>query len=133
MTTLAPASRSTTTVPEPPRRRGTLARRQALWCYVFIAPAVLGLLLFSLGPMIASLWLSFTSYDLLSSPEWIGTQNYTDLFSDELFRKSLERHPRLRSGLGPVHHADRPGAGHHAERQDPRPAVLPVRLLPARA
>jgi multiple sugar transport system permease protein len=56
---------------------------------VFIAPAVLGLLLFSLGPMIASLWLSFTSYDLLSSPEWIGTQNYTDLFSDELFRKSL--------------------------------------------
>ena len=80
MTTLAPASRSATTVPEPPRRRGTLARRQALWCYVFIAPAVLGLLLFSLGPMIASLWLSFTSYDLLSSPEWIGTQNYTNLF-----------------------------------------------------
>jgi multiple sugar transport system permease protein len=89
MTTLAPASASTSAVPEPPRRRGTLARRQALWCYVFIAPAVLGLLLFSLGPMIASLWLSFTSYDLLSSPEWIGTQNYTDLFSDELFRKSL--------------------------------------------
>lgn len=89
MTTLAPASRSTATVPEPPRRRGTLARRQALWCYVFIAPAVLGLLLFSLGPMIASLWLSFTSYDLLSSPEWVGTQNYTNLFSDELFRKSL--------------------------------------------
>lgn len=89
MTALASASRSSTTVQEPPRRRGTLARRQALWCYVFIAPAVLGLLLFSLGPMIASLWLSFTSYDLLSSPEWVGTQNYTDLVSDELFRKSL--------------------------------------------
>ena len=89
MTALASASRSTPAVQEPQRRRGTLARRQALWCYVFIAPAVLGLLLFSLGPMIASLWLSFTSYDLLSSPEWVGTQNYTDLIADDLFRKSL--------------------------------------------
>src|SRR4029079_17316111 len=56
---------------------------------VFMAPAILGLLLFSLGPMIASLWLSFTSYDLLSSPEWIGTENYVNLAQDPLFRKSL--------------------------------------------
>ncbi len=66
-----------------------MARRQALWCYVFIGPAVLGLLLFSIGPMIASLLLSFTSYDLLSPPEWIGGQNYVDLVADPLFRKSL--------------------------------------------
>ncbi|HYI54539.1 MAG TPA: sugar ABC transporter permease [Microlunatus sp.] len=89
MATLAPTSRSAPAVQDPPRRRGTLARRQALWCYVFIAPAILGLLLFSLGPMIASLWLSFTSYDLLSSPEWIGADNYTNLAQDPLFRKSL--------------------------------------------
>ena len=75
--------------PALPPRRGGLRRRQAVWCYVFIAPAVLGLLLFSLGPMVASLWLSFTSYDLLSSPEWVGLQNYTDLAQDPLFRKSL--------------------------------------------
>lgn len=66
-----------------------MARKEALWCYVFIAPAVLGLLLFSVGPMIASLLLSFTSYDLLSPPEWIGGQNYVDLVADPLFRKSL--------------------------------------------
>lgn len=66
-----------------------MSRRQALWCYVFITPAILGLLLFSVGPMIASLWLSFTSYDLLSSPTWVGTQNYTELFADPIFRKSL--------------------------------------------
>lgn len=89
MTTLAPPSRSAPAIQDPPRRRGSLARRQAVWCYVFIAPAVLGLLLFSLGPMIASLWLSFTSYDLLSSPEWIGTENYVNLAQDPLFRKSL--------------------------------------------
>jgi multiple sugar transport system permease protein len=73
-----------------PRRRGlSMTRRQALWCYAFIAPAVLGLLLFSLGPMIASLWLSLTSYDLLSPPVWVGGQNYQDLVADPIFRKSL--------------------------------------------
>ena len=73
-----------------PRRRGlSMTRRQALWCYAFIAPAVLGLLLFSLGPMIASLWLSLTSYDLLSPPVWVGGQNYQDLAADPIFRKSL--------------------------------------------
>jgi multiple sugar transport system permease protein len=71
------------------RWRRTTTRRQAMWCYIFIAPAALGLLLFSLGPMIASLWLSFTSYDLLSSPVWVGAQNYQELFADPIFRKSL--------------------------------------------
>jgi multiple sugar transport system permease protein len=86
-----------TSTPQPPdgsstapaRKRGGLRRRQAIWCYVFIAPAIIGLLLFSLGPMIASFVLSFTSYDLLSAPEFIGAQNYVDLAQDELFRKSL--------------------------------------------
>jgi multiple sugar transport system permease protein len=77
------------TVSRPPRRRLTMTRRQALWCYLFIAPAVLGLLLFSLGPMIASLGLSFTSYDMLTSPVWTGTENYSALFADPIFRKSL--------------------------------------------
>jgi multiple sugar transport system permease protein len=89
MATLTSTSRSAPATQNPPRHRGTLARRQAIWCYVFIAPAILGLLLFSLGPMIASLWLSFTSYDLLSSPEWVGADNYTNLVADALFRKSL--------------------------------------------
>jgi multiple sugar transport system permease protein len=61
-----------------------LRRREAIWCYVFIAPALLGVLIFAIGPMIASLWLSFTSYDMLSSPEFIGVKNYTKLISDKL-------------------------------------------------
>lgn len=72
-----------------PRRRTTLARREARWFYVFAAPACIGLLLFSLGPMIASLLLSFTKYDMLSAPTWVGSQNYRDLAADPIFRKSL--------------------------------------------
>lgn len=66
-----------------------MTKRQAVWCYIFISPAVLGLVLFSLGPMIASFVLSFTSYDMLSSPVWTGTENYRDLLADPIFRKSL--------------------------------------------
>ena len=67
-----------------------LRRREALWCYVFIAPAVLGVLLFAIGPMIASFVLSLTSYDMLSSPEFVGMKNYVKLASDPLFGKSLQ-------------------------------------------
>lgn len=66
-----------------------MRRREAVWCYVFMTPAILGLLLFAIGPMIASLYLSFTSYDMLSSPEFTGLRNYTKLLSDKLFQKSL--------------------------------------------
>ena len=86
---------ATTTAPavRPGRRQRVrlsgLRRREAVWCYVFMAPAVIGVLVFAIGPMIASLWLSFTDYDMLSSPEWIGTKNYVKLVGDKLFQKSL--------------------------------------------
>ncbi|MCW3158056.1 carbohydrate ABC transporter permease [Micropruina sonneratiae] len=71
------------------QRLSGLRRREALWCYIFMTPAVLGVLVFAIGPMIASLWLSFTDYDMLSSPEFIGLKNYTKLVSDKLFWHSL--------------------------------------------
>ncbi|ACZ43400.1 binding-protein-dependent transport systems inner membrane component [Thermobaculum terrenum ATCC BAA-798] len=67
-----------------------IAQREALHCYIFMAPSVLGLLLFSLGPMIASLLLSFTQYDVVSPPKWIGLQNYQDLLHDDLFWQALK-------------------------------------------
>jgi multiple sugar transport system permease protein len=54
-----------------------------------MSPWLLGFLGLTLGPMIASLWLSFTKYNLLSAPRWIGVQNYVNLFSDSRFLHSI--------------------------------------------
>jgi multiple sugar transport system permease protein len=55
------------------------------WAYLFIAPPLLGFLVFGLGPMIASLLLGFTRYDVLTPPEPIGLENYRRLFTEDFF------------------------------------------------
>ena len=58
--------------------------------FLFVLPFVLGVLLFKLFPFVASLALSFTQYDLIDPPQYIGLDNYKELVaSDPLFRKSL--------------------------------------------
>lgn len=75
----------------PARRRWSLSirGREAVDCYIFMLPAIIGLALFWIGPMLASFWLSFTEYDMLSDPKWVGAQNYRGLWHDDLFWKSL--------------------------------------------
>jgi multiple sugar transport system permease protein len=51
--------------------------------YLFLSPWVAGVLLLTLGPMLASLYLSFTDYDLFTSPEWIGVENYRRMFTED--------------------------------------------------
>ena len=53
------------------------------WGYFFISPWLIGFLWFMLIPMIYSLYFSFTKYDLFSSPELVGFENYIKLFKDE--------------------------------------------------
>jgi multiple sugar transport system permease protein len=67
----------------------SLRAREAIEGYLFMAPAVIGFALFTLFPMLASLALSFTEYDLLSPPEWIGLENYRRMVTDEFFWQSL--------------------------------------------
>ncbi|HMI86050.1 MAG TPA: sugar ABC transporter permease [Polyangiaceae bacterium] len=59
--------------------------REAFWAYAFIAPPVLGAIAFAFLPMAASLFLSFTRYDVLTPPQWIGLDNYRRLFNDDFF------------------------------------------------
>lgn len=66
--------------------------RRSTWGYIFIAPWILGFLMFSGGPLLASLYLSLTEYDVLSSPRFVGFDNYTYAVSgDPLFWNSLFR------------------------------------------
>ncbi|MCK0471865.1 carbohydrate ABC transporter permease [Halalkalibacter sp. APA_J-10(15)] len=67
------------------------ALKNTLTGYAIISPWLIGFIVLILGPMIVSLYLSFTNYDLLSSPDWIGIQNYINvLTSDPRFRTSME-------------------------------------------
>ena len=63
----------------------TKRRRDTIEGYLFIMPVVLGLLIFTFGPMIASLYFSFTDYPILRSPEWIGLGNYIKMFTKEKY------------------------------------------------
>jgi multiple sugar transport system permease protein len=69
--------------------RLSLARRESLWAYAFIAPWTIGFIIFTFGPMLASLYFSFTEYDIVSPPKWIGLTNYINLFHDPLFWHSM--------------------------------------------
>jgi len=58
--------------------------------YAFISPWLLGFLIFTAYPFVASIYFSFTRYDIVSAPHWVGLANYRALvFDDPLFLKSL--------------------------------------------
>lgn len=64
--------------------------KKTKYSYLFIAPAVTVLTVFVFLPVIASLLLSFTEYDAITSPKWVGAKNYlTVITQDKLFWKSL--------------------------------------------
>jgi multiple sugar transport system permease protein len=56
---------------------------------LFLAPWFVGLGLITAGPLIASLYLSFTDYSLLDSPQWIGLGNFVEMLGDERLLTSL--------------------------------------------
>jgi multiple sugar transport system permease protein len=63
---------------------------ETFWGWAFIIPAVLGLILFRFAPVLASLYFSFTKYDILSPPQWIGLTNYRGLVNDTYWLKSIQ-------------------------------------------
>ncbi|WP_342371745.1 sugar ABC transporter permease [Propioniciclava soli] len=57
--------------------------------YIFLTPWLIGLVVITIGPMLASLYLSFTSYPLLAGPTWTGLTNYIRMFNDPRLLNSL--------------------------------------------
>jgi ABC-type sugar transport system permease subunit/ABC-type glycerol-3-phosphate transport system substrate-binding protein len=70
------------------RRLGGRSEVRAGW--LFISPWIFGAVVFLLAPMLVSLVLAFSSWDMLSPAKWVGLGNFSDMAADPLFSKSLE-------------------------------------------
>jgi multiple sugar transport system permease protein len=71
------------------RRRLTTKQRQTITGWLFISPAVLGFLIWTAGPMVASLALSLSKWDLIRPPRFVGLANFGRMLADDLFWQSL--------------------------------------------
>ncbi len=69
--------------------RGGHQRSQELTAYLFLAPAFLGLMVFTFIPFLASFYYSLTDYNVLSAPVWRGLANYQKLFQSKIFWRAL--------------------------------------------
>ena len=78
------------TTPSTPRRKPIFRENSQIWGYIFILPNFLAFVVFMVIPIITSLYLSFTEWDLLTEPIWVGVSNYVKLVTrDRLFMSSL--------------------------------------------
>jgi multiple sugar transport system permease protein len=79
------AATSTTSQPKKTisQRLNSVHTRELLAGYAFITPAFLALLIFLVGPILASIVLIFMEYDILTPPQWVGTQNLERLVTDK--------------------------------------------------
>ena len=69
---------------------GANTRQEIKWAFIFLSPWIIGFLVFQAGPMLWSLWLSFTDYDpLVANTNFIGIENYVGMFNDPLIARSL--------------------------------------------
>jgi multiple sugar transport system permease protein len=64
-------------------------RAENATAYLFLAPWFVGLLVLTVGPMLASLYLSFTDFDLLTPPRWAGAANYREFAADPHFADAV--------------------------------------------
>ena len=60
------------------------------WVAIFLAPSLIGMLLFIVYPIVSSFWLSFQDWNLLSPPEFTGLGNYQELLSDAGFWRAVQ-------------------------------------------
>jgi multiple sugar transport system permease protein len=71
-------------------RRGRLARKEERAGFLFASPWLIGTVVFVVGPIVASAVLSVTNWNLLSSPDLVGMQNYRDMLDDPNFWQSIK-------------------------------------------
>ncbi|MHB0877086.1 MAG: carbohydrate ABC transporter permease [Anaerolineae bacterium] len=84
---MAQAARSTLPVPQAISRS---RKREAREGFLFISPWILGFIVFTIGPVIASVFFSFTDYEIVKAPAWVGLNNYRNMLQDRLFWQALK-------------------------------------------
>lgn len=72
------------------RTKRKFGRHQQLMAYIFILPPILLFVIFMVIPIISGLYLSFTNYDIIQKPKFLGLSNYKAIFSDPFFYTSLK-------------------------------------------
>ncbi|KQL54284.1 ABC transporter permease [Heyndrickxia shackletonii] len=75
------------TVPTTKKRK--FISHEGRWGLILVSPYLIHLIVFVVGPLIASLYFSLSKYDMLNPPKWVGLENYQKLFHEPLFYKSL--------------------------------------------
>ncbi|GAA1771893.1 sugar ABC transporter permease [Streptomonospora arabica] len=70
-------------------RRGRRRSSDSLAAYLFLTPWFAGLIFITIGPILASLYFSFTDYSLIGDAEWVGLENYARMLTDERLHTSL--------------------------------------------
>jgi multiple sugar transport system permease protein len=83
---MSAAAGVTDALPDGPRRR----RHDGRAAYLFLSPWLLGLVVLTLGPLLTSLYLSMTNFDLLEPPQWLGAGNYIQMLGDDRFWTALQ-------------------------------------------
>ncbi|UOQ47650.1 sugar ABC transporter permease [Gracilibacillus caseinilyticus] len=72
-----------------PAKKRKLISYEGKWGLLLVSPYLIQFIMFVIAPLIASLYFSFSQYDMLNAPQWIGLENYEKLFNEPLFYKSL--------------------------------------------
>jgi putative chitobiose transport system permease protein len=67
-----------------------MAKKSSLTPYLFLAPALLVIVVFVVYPIIAVFYYSFTDYNIVTPPEWAGLRNYQQLVNDPIFWQALK-------------------------------------------
>ena len=64
-------------------------RRKWFWAYLFLAPSVILICILNIWPIIQTIWFSLNEVKGFQAPEWVGIQNYINIFHDREFGKAL--------------------------------------------
>jgi multiple sugar transport system permease protein len=72
-----------------PTRRRWRVSQETRWAYIFLLPWIIGTIIFTAGPMLASLALSFTRYNVIRPPQFTGLRNYELMLNDRHIPQAL--------------------------------------------